>query len=155
MQRIQTATSGENGIRQHFTFLKIFSARRIHAFPSLLMMITLRACSLSEILPVCTSYSCPSKQCHVMLASRLLTYALLHPGSQLFSHLPASLTILTGSILTNDLIGTSRMKARWSPMLYPNSIMHVLLMSKLLDTHSPLIGLDPLKNVAPRLFPVC
>ncbi len=99
-------------MQQHFIFLQIFSMHRMYAFPSLLIMITLLARSSSELLPVCTLKSCLSKQCHVMLPSRLSIYDLLHPGSQLFSRLPTGQMILTGSIPTSDLIGVSRIKAR-------------------------------------------
>jgi hypothetical protein len=40
-------------------------------------------------------------------------------------------------------------------MPYPNGITHALLMSRLLDIHSLLIGLKPQKNVVPGLVPVC
>ncbi len=41
------------------------------------------------------------------------------------------------------------------PILYPNGIMQALLISRSPDTHILLIGLDPWKNVAHGLCPVC
>ena len=40
-------------------------------------------------------------------------------------------------------------------MLYPKGITQALLISRSLDTHIPLIGLELRKNVAPGLAPVC
>ncbi len=40
-------------------------------------------------------------------------------------------------------------------MPYPKGITQALLISRLLDTHIPLIGLELRKNVAPGLAPVC
>jgi hypothetical protein len=90
-----------------------------------------------------------------MLPLRLSIYTLLHPGSLLLSLRLAGCTIFMGLIPTSNSICTSKMNARWSPTLYPNSITHALLILMLLDTHSPSIGFDPLKNIAPGLLPVC
>ncbi len=81
-------------------------------------------------------------------------YALLHPGRQLLSLQLAGQTIFTGLTPKWNSIGMSRMKARWSPTPYPNGITHALLMSRLLDTHKPLIGFEPWKNFALGRAPV-
>ena len=47
------------------------------------------------------------------------------------------------------------MKAQWLPTLYQNGIMHAILMLRSLDIHSQSIGVEPQKNDAPELVPVC
>ncbi len=151
MQHNHIEASGEKGIWQLFIFLQIFSMHLINAFPSLSMMMTLLAISSVESPPVRALCNRSSSQCHTMLDSRLSMYVLVHPGSLLFSCLLAGLTIFTGSTPTNDSIGMSMMNVQWSPTPYPDGITHALLMSRSFDTHIPSIGLELIKNVAPRL----
>jgi hypothetical protein len=89
-----------------------------------------------------------------MFPSRLAMYSLLHPGSLLLSRRLASCSIFTGLMPTNDLIGISKIYARWSPTPYPNGITQALLMSMSPDTHKPSMDFVPLKKAAPGLLPV-
>jgi hypothetical protein len=155
MGHIQIEASGENGMRQHFIFWHVFSARRMYDFPLSSMMITLCAVSSVKYPPVCASCSRSSRRYLMMLFSRLSQYALLHPGSQLLSCRLAGRTIFTGSTPTRDSIGMLRINAWWLPTPCPKGITQSILTSMLLDIHSPSIGFDPLKNVAPALLPVC
>ncbi len=120
-------------MRQRFIFLPIFSAHRMYAFPSSLIINIILARYSSEYKPVCASKSHLSKQCLTMFALRLSIYDLLHLGSWLLSRWPTGCTILIESIPINDLSGKSKMKAQWSPTPYPNGIMHDLLMLRSLD----------------------
>jgi hypothetical protein len=139
---------------QHIIFLQIFSACRMYAFPSSLMIIFLLARSSLEYKPVCVLKSRSSKQCLTMFALRLLMYDLLHSGTWLLSRRPTGCTILNGSIPINDLSGKLRMNAWWLPTSYPNGITHALLLLRSLDIHIPLIGFKPQKNVAPGILPM-
>ncbi len=103
-------------MRQHFIFLQIFLARRMYAFPSSSMLMTLCAPLSAEYHPVWALYSRSSNQCRLMFLSRLWMYAWLHPGSLLLSLLPAGRTILTGFSPTRDSIGMSSINARWLPI---------------------------------------
>jgi hypothetical protein len=137
------------------SFCIFFSALLMYAFPSSSIRMIFRARSPLEYLPVCVSCSLSSRQCWVMLDSRLSMYALQQPGSLLFNLRPTGRTIFTGPIPITDSSGRSRTNVRWLPTPYPNGITQALLISRSPETHMPSIGLEPRKKVAPGLVPVC
>ncbi len=76
-------------------------------------------------------------------------YTSLHLGILLLRCRKAWHTSLVGNFLIRDSKVTSSTNNLWSPIPYPKGITHTFVISRLLVVHNPLIGLLPLKNVAP------